>query len=44
MGRSESDLKRICKGATVEKGLPIIGSNAPKSESDVKTWLKKLGF
>lgn len=44
MGRSESDLKIICKGATVEKGLPITGSNAPESESQVGSWLKKLGF
>ncbi len=42
MGISERDLKRICVGATVEKGLPIRGSDAVKSLQKVTDWAKKF--
>ena len=41
MGSSERDLKRICKGAVVEKGLSIHGAEAADSRSKVETWVKK---
>ncbi len=41
MGGSERDLKRICKGAVVEKGLTIHGAEAADSRSKVETWVKK---
>ncbi len=41
MGSSERDLKKICGGATVEKGLAIRGSAAAKSEGQVSAWAKK---
>ena len=35
-----SDLKRICKGATVDtKGLAIVGSQAKLSKSKLENWL-----
>ncbi len=39
MGGSERDLKRVCKGATVKKGLSILGSEAENSEASLKQWL-----
>ena len=41
MGGSERDLKRIYKGAVVEKGLTIHGAEAADSRSKVETWVKK---
>lgn len=41
MGRSEKDLKEICKGATVKKGLSIHGAESEKSEKTVSDWAKK---
>lgn len=41
MGGSERDLKRICKGAVVEKGLSIHGAEAADSRSKVENWVKK---
>lgn len=42
MGRSETDLKKICKGASVEKGLAIQGSTAASSGKRVSEWAKKF--
>lgn len=42
MGSSERDLKKICKGAVVEKGLPIHGAEAESSGSRVEAWAKKI--
>lgn len=41
MGRSESDLKNICKGAVIKKGLSIHGAEAENSENKVTDWAKK---
>lgn len=41
MGSSERDLKKICSGATVEKGLSIHGAEAAQSENKVSAWAKK---
>ena len=41
MGRSESDLKRICTGATVEAGLSIHGAEAASSRGAVEAYVKK---
>ncbi|MDE5565607.1 MAG: NAD(P)H-dependent oxidoreductase [Anaeroplasmataceae bacterium] len=40
MGLSEQDLKKICKGANVCKGLSIHGAEAKESEAKVKAWIK----
>ena len=42
MGSSERDLKRICVGATIEKGLPIRGCEAADSEKIVSDWAKNI--
>lgn len=42
MGNSERDLKKICKGASVEKGLPIRGTQAANSQKTVETWVKSF--
>ena len=41
LGHSESDLKKICKGANVGRGLAVSGSSAQGSESTVAAWAKK---
>ena len=40
MGSSERDLKKICKGATVEGGLSIHGAEAAQSETKTAAWAK----
>lgn len=42
MGSSESDLLRICTGATVERGLSVIGHKAAKSQQTVAAWAKRF--
>ncbi len=44
MGHSESDIKRLCPGAGVLPGLPIIGGNVRRAEDDVARWLSKNGI
>lgn len=41
MGSSERDLKKICNGADVERGLSIHGAEAAESENTVTSWAKK---
>ena len=43
MGSSEQDLKKICKGAVVEKGLSIHGAEAAASRQKVQAWLRQWG-
>lgn len=40
MGHSESDLRRLCPGATVEQGLAIHGAEAAVSRAAVERWVK----
>lgn len=40
MGSSESDLKRICKGADIKKGLPLHGSRISAAKEAFEKWLK----
>lgn len=40
MGSSERDLKKICPGAEIIKGLPVRGSGAALSEKTVAVWAK----
>ena len=42
LGHCERDLKAVCQGATVGKGLAVHGADASRSESDVATWAKKV--
>lgn len=41
MGTSEKDIKRLCPGARVEKGLAIHGSKVEKSREAIERWVKK---
>lgn len=41
MGSSERDLKRICKGAEIAKGLSIHGAEAANAEHRVAEWAKR---
>ena len=41
MGSSERDLKKICTGATIAKGLSIHGAEAAQSAAQVAAWAKK---
>lgn len=39
MGGSENDIRKLCPGARVEKGLAIRGGNVSSSEPAVRRWL-----
>jgi flavodoxin len=43
LGRSESDIKKICLHATVLKGLSIKGGSVHRAENDISAWLNKSG-
>ena len=40
MGSSEKDLKSICKGAEVKKGLSVIGYQTQLSKDKISNWAK----
>ena len=42
LGSCERDLKKICKGASFEKGLAVHGADASKAEKTVAAWAKKV--
>lgn len=44
MGSSERDIKKSAKGATVKKGLAIIGGQVENSQSLVEEWLQNNGI
>lgn len=41
MGRSEADIRRLCPGATVAKGLAIHGGSVKEAETDIRRWIEK---
>lgn len=41
MGSSERDLVKVCKGATVMRGLSVRGTKAAESEKQVAEWAKR---
>lgn len=41
MGRSETDVKRLCPGATIKKGLALHGGSVKSAKADIEKWLKK---
>lgn len=41
MGSSERDLKRICKGAEIAKGLSVHGAEAANAENQAAEWAKR---
>lgn len=42
MGNSERDLKNICTGAEVERGLSVHGADAAASRNKVEEWIGNL--
>ncbi|MGI6590437.1 MAG: flavodoxin [Eggerthellaceae bacterium] len=42
MGSSERDLVRICKGATVERGLAVFGSEVAQARERTTTWARQF--
>lgn len=42
MGKSKSDIKKLCPNATVESGLAIYGSRVDKAKSDIEGWVNKI--
>lgn len=44
MGSSERDIKQICAGAQIQKGLSVHGAESLNSEKQVRDWLTKLNF
>ena len=44
MGSSERDIKRVCPGAELRKGLSITGSQAANSRGAVQQWLSTNGL
>jgi flavodoxin len=43
-GDSEEDLKKLCPGAIILRGLAIKGSTVKSSKDDVAKWLQKIGI
>lgn len=41
MGVSEQDIKKICKGAVVKKGLAIRGGGVRNAKEDIERWIKE---
>lgn len=41
MGRSEDDIKKLCPGAKVKKGLPIRGGSVKGAEKEIFQWIQK---
>ena len=39
MGKSEADIKRLCPGAAVEKGLAIRGGSVKSAGPAIQKWL-----
>ncbi|WP_370574254.1 flavodoxin, partial [Methanomethylovorans sp.] len=44
MGRSESDIAKLCPEATLLKGFAIHGSRASAAKKDVTGWLDKTSI
>lgn len=40
MGHSESDIKKACPAAKVEKGLAIRGGSVNRADRDIERWVK----
>ena len=40
LGSVESDIKKICVGATIKEGLAIRGSDAKTSKAKIESWCK----
>ena len=41
MGKSESDISRLCPNSEIRRGLAIYGSSVKKAETNIKNWAMK---
>lgn len=44
LGRSRSDIEKLCSRATILDGLAIAGSSAKTSQKEVVAWLRSIGM
>ena len=44
MGRSESDIQKLCPAASLAKGLAVSGSRCKDAEASVRKWLSANGL
>ena len=44
LGRSVGDIKRLCQGAKVSRGLAMVGGNVRHAEAEISAWLKAAGI
>ena len=44
LGRSESDIRKLCPGAKFEKGLAIRGGTVKSAGNDIEGWLHELNL
>ena len=44
MGKSETDIKRLCPGADVKRGLAIRGSDVGHADREIEDWIQKAGL
>lgn len=42
LGSSMQDIRKLCPGAKVERGLAIRGANVERSEQDIKKWIQEV--
>lgn len=42
MGHSEADMKKLCPGALVKKGLPIHGAEVAQAEDAIRKWAAQV--
>ncbi|MBL4561289.1 MAG: NAD(P)H-dependent oxidoreductase [Emcibacter sp.] len=42
MGRSVSDIKKLCPNSTILEGLPVRGGSVRSAGNDIKEWLRKI--
>ena len=41
LGRSEADIRRLCPGARVGRGLAILGTAVCREEAALAAWVKR---
>lgn len=44
LGRSEADIRRLCPGADVKKGLALHGGSVGSARPAIETWLREVQY
>ena len=42
MGRSVTDIKKLCANSTILEGLSIYGGSVNSSENSIREWLRNI--